>query len=131
MLKSMAVALIALSFALPALGKNHPDIYPVSCSELWSAVKDTLRNSGRYGIISINNTEMTASFSFRGAGSTDYLAASANSVVLNPQGTSCEMRIQSAASRSARDFKKRVDESLAKLSAPEPAEAAKPEGAPK
>jgi hypothetical protein len=29
---------------------------------LWPAVKDTPRNSGKYGILGIDNTEMTASF---------------------------------------------------------------------
>jgi hypothetical protein len=51
-------------------------------------------------------------------------------MVLNPQGTGCEMAVQSAyrglAHDDAGDFKKRVDDSLAKLKAAEPAEPGRP-----
>jgi len=128
MVKSMAVVLVAFAMALPALGKTHSDVYPVSCSELWPAVKDTLRNSGKYGIIGIDNTEMTASYNIGGA----LAGKRINSVVLNPKGaSSCEMQTQTAftglAHNDAGDFKKRVEESLAKLKGSTPAPPAKPE----
>jgi hypothetical protein len=51
-----------LIVAGPSFAKTHKDMYSVSCSVLWPAVKDTLRNSGKYGILGIDNTEVTASF---------------------------------------------------------------------
>jgi hypothetical protein len=130
MLKIVLVALMSLILAAPAFGKTYRDVFPVPCSELWPAVKDTLKNSGKYGIIKIDNTEMSASYSIGAVGAWD-LASGANSVVLNSQGTSCEMQTQTSFARLARDFRKRVEASLAKLKASKPAEAAKPEESPK
>jgi hypothetical protein len=131
MMKSVVVTLMSLIVALPAFGKTHKDIFSVPCSELWPAVKDTLRNSGKYGIIGIDNTEMTASYNIGGTLAQKRI----NSVVLNSKGSSCEMQTQTAYSglvhNDAADFKKRVEESLAKLKGSKPAEPAKPEGAPK
>jgi len=127
MLKSFTVALIIVTIALPALGKTHSDMYPVGCTELWAAVKDTLRNSGKYGIIGIDNNEKTASYNIGG-----YLGGKRiNSIILNSKGaSSCEMVTQTAfsglAHNDAGDFKKRVEESLAKLKAAKPPEPGTP-----
>ncbi len=106
-----------------ALAKTHKDSYSVPCSTLWPAVKDTLRNSGKYGIISIVNEEMTASYNIGG----NLTGKRLNTVLLNTVGTGCEMQIQTAFSglvnNDASDFKKRVDESLTKLKAAAPAAA--------
>jgi hypothetical protein len=132
MTKFVVVALMSLTLAVPAFGKTHKDLFPVPCSELWPAVKDTLRNSGKYGILGIDNSEMTASYNIGG-----YLGGKrTNSVVLNPQGaSSCELQTQTASSglahNDAGDFKKRVEESLAKLKGAKPSAPAKPEEAPK
>jgi len=127
MTKSVVVALMSLILAVPAVGKTHKDTFDVPCSELWSAVKDTLRNSGKYGIIAIDNTEMTASYNIGGA----LGGKRVNSVVLNSQGAGCEMQTQTAYSglgtNDAGDFKKRVEDSLAKLKGSKPSEPAQPE----
>lgn len=119
--------LMLLTTAAPSFGKTHKDVYSVQCSVLWPAVKDTLRNSGKYGIIGIDNTEMTASFNIGGT----LAAKRVNSVVLNAKGDNCEMQVQSAFSGltndDAGDFKKRVDKSLAQLQSSQPAPPAKPE----
>jgi hypothetical protein len=113
--------------AAPGFAKTHKEMYSVSCATLWPAVKDALRNSGKYGILGIDSNEMTASFVIGGTASGKRI----NSVVLNSKGdTSCEMQVQTAYSglihNDEGDFKKRVDESLAKLgSAPAPAAPAK------
>lgn len=110
----MVVAL-ALSVAAPAFAKTHKDAYTISCNTLWQGIRDTLRNSGKYGIISINSEEMTASYNIGGS----LTGKRINTVLLNPVGTGCEMQIQTAFSglvnNDAADFKKRVDESLVKL----------------
>jgi hypothetical protein len=127
-MKRCFVACLVLSLAAPAFAKTHKDVFNVPCATLWPAVKDTLRNSGKYGIISIVNEEMTASYNIGG----NLTGKRINTVLLNAQGDNCEMQIQTAFSglgnNDAGDFKKRVDESLAKLKGtpPAPAAAAKP-----
>jgi hypothetical protein len=114
MKRCAVVALLLLIVATPSLGKTHKDLYPVSCNVLWPAVKDALRNSGKYGILGIDNTEMTASFVIGGS----LAGKRINSVVLNGTGGNCEMQTQTAFSglihNDAGDFKKRVDTSLVK-----------------
>ncbi len=126
MRRILASALTLLIFVAPSLAKTHKDMYSVPCTVLWSAVKDTLRNSGKYGILGIDNTEMTASFVIGGTLGGKRI----NSVVLNAKGETCELQVQTAYSGlvhdDAGDFKKRVDESLAKQQAAPPAAAAPP-----
>lgn len=115
-MKHVLIATFLLaSFVVPAFGKTHKDVYDVPCSKLWPAVKDVLRNSGKYGIIGIDNTELTASYNIGGSLGGKRI----NSLVLNVQGEKCEMQVQTAFSGlmhdDAGDFKKRVNESLAKL----------------
>ena len=127
MKRFLVVALLWCTAAGPAFAKTHKDMYTVQCSVLWPAVKDTLRNSGKYGIIGIDNTEMTASFNIGGT----LTAKRINSVVLNAKPEGCEMQVQTAFSglvnNDAGDFKKRVDESLAKQQPAPPAPPAKTE----
>src|ERR1700676_865934 len=116
-------ALMLVIFAGPAVAKVHTDVYPVACREMSPAVKDTLRNSGKYGILGMDSAEMTATYSM-GIGSIGQKRV--NSVVLNVKGdNSCEMQTQSGFSglgnNDAGDFKKRVDESLSKKQASQPA----------
>ena len=129
MRKFVAVALISLTLAVPAFGKTHKESFEAPCSELWSAVKDTLRNSGKYGIIGIENSEMTASYNIGGT----FGGKRINSVLLNSQGTGCEMQTQTAftglAHNDARAFRDRVEKSLAKLKASKPSAPAGPEDA--
>jgi len=127
MRRFLLAILMSLIVAGPSFAKTHKEMYSVPCSTLWPAVKDTLRNSGKYGIIGIDSTEMTASFNIGGT----LTGKRINSVVLNGKGDSCEMQIQTAFSglvnNDAADFKKRVDASLAKQQASQPAPPAKPE----
>ena len=106
-MKRFAIAAALLLLVATPLCKT----LTLSCSVLWPAVKDTLRNSGKYGILGIDNTEMTASFVIGGTLGGKRI----NSVVLNAKGDTCEMSIQTAYSglnhNDAGDFKKRVDES--------------------
>jgi hypothetical protein len=121
MVKRIAVMALAptllLAFTVPSFAKTHKENYAVSCSTLWTAVKDALRNSGKYGILGIDNEEMTASFVIGGSLGGKRI----NSVVLNGKGDACEMQVQTAFSGLAHndegDFKARVDESLAKQQA--------------
>lgn len=126
MKKFMLLPMLLLLVASPSFSKSHTDTYPVACTALWPAVKDVLRNSGKYGIIGIDNTEMSSSFNIGGTLGGKRI----NSVVLTPKGNTCEMQVQTAYSGLAHndygDFKKRVDEALAKLQAQQPPPAAEP-----
>jgi hypothetical protein len=113
------ISAIASVGLLPtACAKTHKDNFSVSCDVLWPAVKDAVRNSGKYGIVGIDNTEMSISYVIGGTLGGKRI----NSVVLNRlSATSCEMQTQTAYSglihNDAGDFKQRVDESLKKLQA--------------
>ena len=116
-MKRLVPVTLLFVIAWPGLAKTHKEMYSVPCSELWPAVKDTLRNSGKYGIIAIDNTEMTASYNMGG----NLTGKRINSLVLNSHENSCEMQIQTAYSglvnNDEGDMKKRVQESLDKLKA--------------
>jgi len=130
LLTSAALAALLMTATTQAHAKTHKDTYAIPCSTLWPAVKDTLRNSGKYGIIGISNEEMTASYNIGG----NLTQKRTNSVLLNSVPTGCEMQVQTAFSgfvnNDASDFKARVDASLAKLKAAAPAADAKPETPP-
>jgi len=134
--KRILLLVLLLFVGTQAFASTHKELYNVPCNTLWRALKDTLRNSGKYGIISIADTEMTASYNIGG----NLTGKRINSAVLNPKddGANCEMQVQTAYSglvnNDAGDLKKRVDESLAKLKdlPPDPATApsAQPGAAP-
>lgn len=127
-MKRFVLAAMLLALAAPGFSSTHKDMYNVPCNTLWSALKDTLRNSGKYGIIAIDNTEMTASYNIGG----NLTGKRVNSAVLNSKnnGANCELQVQTAYSglenNDAGDLKKRVNESLAKLKSESPAPAATP-----
>ena len=121
-MKRLVLVISLAILAVPGFAKTHKDMFSVPCAELWPAVKDTLRNSGKYGIIGIDNGEMTASYNIGG-----FLTGKRiNSLVLNSKGNSCEMQVQTSYSglvnNDEGDLKKRVQESLDKLKAAPPAE---------
>lgn len=117
-MKHLASVMLLLVIAGPGVAKTHKELFMnVPCSVLWPAVKDTLRNSGKYGIIGIDNAEMTASYNMGG----NLTGKRINSIVLTSNENSCEMQIQTAFSglvnNDAGDMRKRVQESLDKLKA--------------
>ena len=107
-MKRVVISILLLFTAIPALASTHKDMFNVPCNELWRAVKDTLRNSGKYGIIGIDNNEMTASYNMGG----NLTGKRINSAVLNSKdnGANCELQVQTAFSGLVNndfgDFKK-------------------------
>ncbi len=127
-----ALALLLL-FALPALGKTHESTYSNPCSELWPAVKDVLSNPESYTVVSSDDAKWTAFYNVKHQvhlSVSGAVAQKTNQVTLVAQGTGCQMQVVSSFSGLAHDdqgdFKKRVDEALAKQGAAKPTEAAKP-----
>ena len=133
MMKFLVVALMSLVLALPSFGKTYKSTYPVACSEVWGAVKDTLSNPENYSVVENDDAKMTASYNVKHAAHASITGAAlqrTNHVTLVSKGTGCEMEVVSNYSGwehdDKGDFKKRVDESLAKPKESKPAEPAKP-----
>lgn len=124
------VALLSLAVALPAFGKTYKTSYPIACSELWPAVKDTLGNpDNHYDVVAMDDSAMHAEYDVRHAAHVTISGAilqRINKVTLVPQGTGCEMQVVSNWSgiehNDRSDFKNRVDASLAKLKTAPPAQ---------
>jgi len=134
MMRFLVVALLSLTIALPAFGKTYKSTYPDPCSEVWAAVKDTLSNPENYSVAESDDAKMTASYNVKHAAHVTITGAAlqrTNHVTLVSKGTVCEMQVVSNYSGFEHDdkgdFRKRVDESLAKLKAAKPAEPAKPQ----
>jgi len=128
------VALLLLTLALPVFGKTYKSTYPVPCSELWGAVKDTLGNPENYSVVESNDTKMTASYNVKHTAHvtlTGVFTQRTNHVTLVSNGNVCEMQVVSHFSgwehTDRSDFKKRVDEALSKLNNAPPSQPAKPE----
>ncbi len=126
-----------LSVALPAFGvgdKTYKTTYPVPCSEVWGAVKAALANPDNYKDVQSDEDKMTANYNVKHSihwSISGAINQGKNSVALAPMGTGCEMSVVSMYSGLSHndqgDFKKRVDESLAKLKANKPSETTTPE----
>jgi hypothetical protein len=125
-----------LLLALPAAGATHKDAFPVPCGELWAAVDDTLRNSGKYDIAAMDPAGMAASYKI--GGTLGQVVAwprpRANSVSLLDSGASCEMSVRSSFSGLAHDdaggFLRRVQQSLAQQKGVAPATVVTPPSRP-
>ena len=133
MMRFVVVALISLAVALPAFGRTYKTTYSDPCSEVWGAVKDTLSNPENYSVQESDDAKMTASYNVKHAAHVTITGAAlqrTNHVTLVLKGTACEMQVVSNYSGFEHDdkgdFKKRVDESLAKLRVATPTQPAKP-----
>ena len=112
-----------LMLAVPAFGKTYKTTYPVPCGDLWPAVKDTLSNpANNYEVAASDDAKMHADYDVKHEAHvtiTGVFTQRQNHVTLLTKGNVCEMQVVSNFSgweHSDRgDFKKRVDESLAKL----------------
>jgi hypothetical protein len=129
----VVVALISLALALPAFGKTYKNTYPVPCSQVWAAVKDTLGNADNYDVTESDDTQMKAAYRVKHAAHVTITGAAlqrTNHVTLVSKGAVCEMQVGSNYSGFEHDdkgdFRKRVDESLAKLQGTKSAEPAQP-----
>jgi hypothetical protein len=126
--KRFVIVALLPTLAVPAFAAGtHQDVFNVPCSVLWSAVNDTVKNSGKYGILGTDNTKMTASFTAGGGP-----GARTVTVVLHAQGDSCEMQTEVGAGPKHNDagsFKDRVTASLAKLQNARASAPAQPEAA--
>ncbi len=124
MMKSAVLTLISLAIAVPAFAKTYKTTYPDDCTQLWSAVKDTLSNPDNYNVTGTDDAKMHADYDPKHAAHVNVsgtLLQRKNHVTLVPKGDGCEMQVVSNYSgwehNDQGDFKTRVDQSLAKLKA--------------
>ena len=129
---------MSLSLALPVFGETYKSTYPISCSEVWGGAKDTFSNPQNYTVVKSDDAKMTASYHVKHTVHVTITGAvlqRKNKVTLVSKGPVCETQVVSNYSgfehNDREDFKKRVDDSLAKLKAAQPSEPAKPADAPK
>lgn len=129
----VVVALLSLLVALPTFGKTYKNTYPVPCSEVWTAVKDTLGNAENYTVTANDDAKMTAAYEVKHevhANISGAILQRTNHVTLVPEGTACQMQVVSNYSgwehNDKGDFRTRVDEALARQKNAPPAEPAKP-----
>jgi hypothetical protein len=129
----VVLALITLAPALPAFSKTYKSTYPIACGQIWGPVKDTLGNKEEYAQVKIDDEHMRADYQPKHSVHVDIsgtLLQRMNHVTLVPKGIGCEMEVVSNWSgwghEDQGDFKKRVDETLAKSKAVTPAQPAKP-----
>jgi len=127
------LALMPVVLALPMFGagsKTYKTTYPVPCSEVWGAVKVALGNPDNYKDVQSDEDKMTAEYNVKHSIHWSVIGAvnqGKNHVTLSPVGTTCEMSVVSMYSGLSHndqgDFKKRVEEALAKPKAEKPSEA--------
>ena len=118
MRKLFIVAFLMLVVTAPALAKSR-DVYPVSCDDLWGAVKHTLESPRDYGIVSMSDVGQKASFTIIGN-----LTLYTDRVALMAKDGGCAMKatfLQEGADDSDwRQFHHRLERSLARLQAAKP-----------
>ena len=126
--------LMSLVLVLPASGKTYKNTYSVPCGQVWDAVKSTLGNAENYAQVKIDDARMTADYQPKHSVHVDITGTvlqRMNHVTLISKGTGCAMNVVSNWSgwghEDQGDFKKRVDESLAKPKAASAPQPAKPE----
>jgi len=130
----VAAALLSLTLVVSAFGKTYKTTYSVPCNEVWNAVKDTLASPDNYNVVASDDAQMTASYDVKHAAHVNVSGAilqRTNRVTLVAKGNVCEMQVVSNFSgwehNDQGDFRKRVDESMAKLKSATPAQPPKPE----
>jgi hypothetical protein len=130
----VVVALMSLVLAAPAFCKTSKNTYPASCSEMWGAVKDVLSVAENYDVQESNDILMTAAYKVKHnvhVTVTGAVLQRTNHVALVSKGAECELQVKSNYSGfehdDSGDFRKRVEESFAKLKAATPVQPAQPE----
>jgi len=108
-------ALFVLLCSVPASAKPN-EFYPVTCDDLWAAVKDTLGNQHNYGIVFMSDDELKVSFVVVGD-----LTLFTDKVALSATDGGCAMKTKITDSgpdnTNWRQFHNRVGKSLARLQA--------------
>lgn len=131
-MKPACILLLTLILAIPAFSMTYKTNYPVNCSDLWVAVKDVLNNPDQYSVVASDDAQMNAAYDVKHTAHVNVSGAllqRTNHVKLVSKGSECQMQVVSNYSgwehSDQGDFRKRVEESLAKQKATTPAQPAK------
>lgn len=110
----MILIFLVLVFDLPAFAKSHDTKTPISCTDLWIAVTNTLHNAANYTVVGTDPEHMKASFVVVGS-----LYRAMNAVSLIPREKGCEMNVRMGFTGldDQAAFRRRVGRSLKKLRA--------------
>ncbi len=118
MCKVLITSFFLIVVTAPALAKPG-NVYPVSCDDLWTAVKNTLDDPHNYGILSVDDAGLRASFVVVGN-----LTTYTDKVALTAKDGGCAMKATilevGAANSDWLQFHHRLARSLAKLQAAKP-----------
>jgi hypothetical protein len=121
MVKTLLTAALLLTLALPAFAWTYKTSYPAACSEVWPAVKDVLSHPDNYEVKATDDAKMHADYQVKHSAHVNVSGAllqRTNKVTLVAKGDKCEMQVVSNYSgwehNDQGDFKKRVEESMAK-----------------
>ena len=104
----LLLVLVAPAFAKPV---------PVSCSDLYSAVTETLGNPGNYAILSVSEKQMKASFIVLGA-----VFPANNYLSLKPKHDGCDLQVRMGFTGNDDGYalRRRVNRALTKMRAAKP-----------
>ncbi len=126
MRKTLAVVVFLFLSSLPSFAKEH-DVYPMSCDVLWASIKDALGNPRDYGVLSMDDLNLRASFVVVGN-----LTMYTDRVALSARDSGCAMKLtmlQVGPDYSdERGFRNRLKKAMARLQAVEPAKPANAHG---
>lgn len=135
MTRTLAALFLILLLAIPSFAKTKEmhavkGVYPVSCDDLWSAVKETLHDHDNYGLGGVNDLDLRASFVVIGD-----LWVQTDRVALVQKGSGCEMRTDifdmGAENTNYRQFRTRVQRVLARMESAKEKTPPQPAGEPK
>ncbi len=111
----MFVVLFLVITSFPACARAR-DVYPVSCDDLWAAVKDTLQSPRDYAIVSMSDSAWSATFTVIGN-----LTVRTDRVSLKTADSGCAMKAEiteiGADDPDWRQFHNRISKALVKLQA--------------
>ena len=122
MFRFLVTSFLMLVAVTPALAKPR-DFYSVPCNDLWAAVTDTLENPGNYAVMMMNDRLQRTSFFVIGD-----LVEYTDKVALVTRDGGCLMKADFVElgpdNPDFRQFRHRVERSLAKMQAEKPKPAA-------
>jgi hypothetical protein len=101
-----------------AWAKVHTEIFDITCNVLWSALNDTLKNSGKYSTITLDDPDVMAVFVVGSGSKKDKDVGRIDYAILKGKENGCSMQVIETLHQTFRNdadaLTKRVKESLSK-----------------
>ncbi len=105
---------LLFALAVPTSARPHKEKQPVPCSDLWTAVRETLAKASDYTVEALDNEDMRANFIVVGA-----RYPQTNLVHLKPRNSGCDLQLRIGFTGIDDEwaFRNRVSRALKKLNA--------------